>query len=66
MVGEQKWPWELVCFPNRNVAISTMMASDSSTDMSKGTLKDHTCKPRESSRNQAFFQFISLLQYLCG
>lgn len=47
----------LACFPNKSVAISTMMATDPFIGMSKAAVKDHTCKPRESSRNQAFFQF---------
>uniref|UniRef100_G3U767 ZP domain-containing protein n=1 Tax=Loxodonta africana TaxID=9785 RepID=G3U767_LOXAF len=45
------------CFPNGTVVISATMATDPSIDMRKAMLKDHTCKPRESSRNQAFFQF---------
>lgn len=47
----------LVCFPSGTVAISTMMATDPSIDMCKATLKDHTCKPTESSKNQAAFRF---------
>lgn len=46
----------LACFPSGIVAISSMMATDPSIDMCKAALKDRTCKPTESSRNQAFFR----------
>lgn len=60
LLGEQEWLWNhggiLVCFPKRRVAISTLMATDPPIGR-QGPLKNHTCKPRESSRTQAFFQF---------
>ncbi|KAL8172917.1 UNVERIFIED_CONTAM: hypothetical protein K2H54_033467 [Gekko kuhli] len=47
----------IVCYPNGTVAVSAFMKTVPSIDMGKTRLKDVACKPKESTKEQAFFQF---------
>ncbi|XP_007659686.2 uncharacterized protein LOC103167717 [Ornithorhynchus anatinus] len=47
----------IVCFPNGTVAASALMLTDPSIDLGKTTLKDRSCKPREFTKDRAYFRF---------
>ncbi|XP_072502340.1 uncharacterized protein [Notamacropus eugenii] len=47
----------ILCFPNGTIAVSALMMTDPSIDMGKATLKDRTCKPRESLQDRSLFWF---------
>ncbi|KAJ6653765.1 hypothetical protein lerEdw1_008737 [Lerista edwardsae] len=47
----------IVCYPNGTVTVSALMKTVPSIDMSKTRLKDNTCKPKEFTKERAFFQF---------
>ncbi|KAJ7341471.1 hypothetical protein JRQ81_005605 [Phrynocephalus forsythii] len=47
----------VVCYPNGTVSVSAAMKTLPVIDMSKTRLKDRTCKPKEFTKDQAFFQF---------
>lgn len=47
----------LVCYPNGTVVVSAYMKTIPSIDMSKTRLKDKTCKPKQFTKERAFFQF---------
>ncbi|XP_061478635.1 uncharacterized protein LOC133382945 [Rhineura floridana] len=47
----------IVCYPNGTIAVSALMKTVPAIDMGKTRLKDSTCKPKEFTQEQAFFQF---------
>ncbi|XP_008116408.1 uncharacterized protein LOC103280166 isoform X2 [Anolis carolinensis] len=47
----------VVCYPNGIMTVSAVMKTVPSIDMSKTRLKDRTCKPKEFTKERAFFQF---------
>ncbi|XP_042301351.1 uncharacterized protein LOC121919136 isoform X2 [Sceloporus undulatus] len=51
------FPEFVVCYPNGTVTVSALMKTVPSIDMGKTRLKDSTCKPKEFTKERAFFQF---------
>nr|XP_028577490.1 LOW QUALITY PROTEIN: uncharacterized protein LOC114593282 [Podarcis muralis] len=47
----------IVCYPNGTVTVSALMKTVPSIDMGKTRLKDSTCRPKEFTKEQVFFQF---------
>ncbi|XP_077167489.1 uncharacterized protein LOC143824281 [Paroedura picta] len=47
----------IVCYPNGTIAVSAFMKTIPSVDMGKTRLKDIACKPKDFTKEQAFFQF---------
>ncbi|XP_062981552.1 uncharacterized protein LOC134398229 [Elgaria multicarinata webbii] len=47
----------IVCYPNGTITVSALMKTAPSIDMGKTRLKDSTCKPKEFTKEKAFFQF---------
>ncbi|XP_060089511.1 uncharacterized protein LOC132567984 [Heteronotia binoei] len=47
----------IVCYPNGTIAVSAFMKTVPPINMGKTRLKDIACKPKDSNKEQAFFQF---------